>query len=150
MNENDIPEKNDQVKGIEVFLRIRPSSNPSGFFSQDDIDESQFIFQLPKHTVAEAGGRSQGRDHDSHSYRGHTRRHDTLPTTIDDSGNPIANNTRTKYGFKFDGILSDKATQDDVFRTIGAPAVRNVLDGFNSTVFAYGQTGSGAYVSSSW
>ena len=55
----------------------------------------------------------------------------------------IVNNTRTRYGFQFNDILKEKATQDEAFRIIGAPAVRNVLEGFNSTVFAYGQTGSG-------
>ena len=110
-----------ESNGIEVFLRIKPSPNPSGYFSQDDIDETQFIFQLPKKQLQQ-----------------------TSKTDEDgNGGNEIANNTRTKYGFKFKGILNDKVTQDDVFRSIGAPAVRNVLDGFNSTVFAYGQTGSG-------
>jgi kinesin family protein 6/9 len=55
----------------------------------------------------------------------------------------IVNNSRTRYGFRFNDILQEKATQNDAFRIIGAPAVRNVLQGFNSTVFAYGQTGSG-------
>ena len=30
-----------------------------------------------------------------------------------------------------------------VFESVGAPALRNTLDGFNGTIFAYGQTGSG-------
>ncbi|CAM9586109.1 unnamed protein product [Scytosiphon promiscuus] len=54
------------------------------------------------------------------------------------------NNTRTSHNFKFDGVLGEKATQqEDVFAKIGKGAVYNVLDGYNSTVFAYGQTGSG-------
>ena len=138
MNDSDSTQNEQSNKGIEVFLRIRPSSNPSGYFSQDEIDETQFIFQLPKHSIEK--GNREGR-----GGRG-SKKNDVLVTsTIDDNGNPIANNTRTRYGFKFNGILDDKASQDDVFRTIGAPAVRNVLDGFNSTVFAYGQTGSGSY-----
>ncbi|CAM9218058.1 unnamed protein product, partial [Hapterophycus canaliculatus] len=47
------------------------------------------------------------------------------------------------HNFKFDGVLGEKATQEDVFAKIGKGAVHNVLDGYNSTVFAYGQTGSG-------
>ena len=115
-------ETQETANGIEVFLRIRPSPNPSGYFHQDDIDETQFIFQLPKKE------QSQAEETENKKYN----------TTI-------VNNTRTRYGFKFNGILDEKATQDNVFRSIGSPAVRNVLDGFNSTVFAYGQTGSGMH-----
>mmetsp|Transcript_12956 Transcript_12956/g.18498 ORF Transcript_12956/g.18498 Transcript_12956/m.18498 type:complete len:106 (-) Transcript_12956:423-740(-) len=50
------------------------------------------------------------------------------------------NNSRTNFAFQFNGVLNEDTTQDDVFRIIGVPAVRNVLEGFNSTVFAYGQT----------
>ena len=35
------------------------------------------------------------------------------------------------------------ASQEEVFKKVGAPAVQKALDGFNSTIFAYGQTGSG-------
>ena len=28
----------------------------------------------------------------------------------------------------------------EVFESVGAPALRNTLDGFNGTIFAYGQT----------
>jgi len=55
----------------------------------------------------------------------------------------IVNNSRTKYSFQFNGILDEKSKQDEVFKTVGVPAVLNALDGFNSTIFAYGQTGSG-------
>lgn len=62
---------------------------------------------------------------------------------IPKSENQIVNNSKSRYAFQFNRILEDTATQDDVFRSVGAPSVKNVLDGFNSTVFAYGQTGSG-------
>ena len=55
----------------------------------------------------------------------------------------IVNNSRTGYNFSFSGILDDKASQRDVFRTVGIPAIQNALAGYNSTIFAYGQTGSG-------
>lgn len=32
-----------------------------------------------------------------------------------------------------------KATQEEVFQRVGVEAVRNALDGYNSTIFAYGQ-----------
>jgi len=59
------------------------------------------------------------------------------------SEHDVVNNSRTHYGFQFNGILDQNADQDDVFRRVGLPAVKSVLEGFNSTIFAYGQTGSG-------
>lgn len=49
-------------------------------------------------------------------------------------------NSRTNYAFKFNGILDASCKQDEVFRQIGLPAVKNVMEGLNSTVFAYGQS----------
>lgn len=97
---------------IEVFLRIRPSSNKHNddYFYIDDIDESKITFRAK--------------------------------STINDS-NLNVNNSKTKHSFKFNGILNSETKQDEVFHHIGAPAVNNVLQGLNSTVFAYGQTGSG-------
>ena len=46
--------------------------------------------------------------------------------------------------FGFDRCYADEHnSQEDIFRDIGAQAVRAVEDGFNSCVFAYGQTASG-------
>lgn len=109
---------------IEVFLRIRPdkksaSSTPhhqQQHFFIDDIDETLITFKGRK------SGASVGHD------------------KIDDE---VVNNSRTKHSFKFNGIMNAEAKQEEVFNCIGAPAVRNVLQGLNSTVFAYGQTGSG-------
>ncbi len=53
------------------------------------------------------------------------------------------NNSKLRYSFHFNGILDMSASQDEVFNRVGAPAVLNALEGFNSTIFAYGQTGSG-------
>jgi kinesin family protein 6/9 len=108
-----------QQNGIEVFLRIRASNTPSNYFQQDIIDESQFIFNVPKRNNADDNA----------------------------SGNSAIvagpDNSRSRYTFKFNSILDSKSKQDDVFQKLGAPAVKNVLDGYNSTLFAYGQTGSG-------
>jgi len=98
-----------ESSSIAVFLRIRPSKSPSGYFQQDEIDESQITVQVPKQSLEEQ--------------------------TVD--------NSQKQYAFRFNGILDPSSKQDDIFRKIGAPAVRNVLEGWNSTVFAYGQTGSG-------
>lgn len=53
------------------------------------------------------------------------------------------NNSKLRHSFHFNGIIPMEATQDEVFTKVGTAAVRNALDGFNSTIFAYGQTGSG-------
>jgi len=53
------------------------------------------------------------------------------------------NNTKLKHDFHFNGVIGMDAKQDQVFQKVGVAAVKNALDGFNSTIFAYGQTGSG-------
>jgi len=53
------------------------------------------------------------------------------------------NNSKLQHSFHFNGTIDMTASQEDVFNKVGAPAVQNALDGFNSTIFAYGQTGSG-------
>lgn len=45
--------------------------------------------------------------------------------------------------FSFDHLLLPQSTQEEVFDLIGKPAISDVLDKFNSTIFAYGATGSG-------
>ena len=37
------------------------------------------------------------------------------------------NNTKSKYGFQFNGILPMSTTQDEVFKKVGQAAVNNVL-----------------------
>lgn len=45
--------------------------------------------------------------------------------------------------FAFDGVLNERASQDEVFDVVGKGVVDAALDGYNATLFAYGQTGSG-------
>lgn len=61
-----------------------------------------------------------------------------VPKHTDEVG--TVDNSRTNYAFKFNGILDESCKQDEVFRQIGLPAVKNVMEGLNSTVFAYGQS----------
>ena len=93
---------------IQVYVRIRPSKQPSNYFAVDELEPDSLTFNLPD------------------SYK-----------------SEYINNTKLKHSFNFNGILEMKASQEDVFKTVGTEAVQNALDGFNSTVFAYGQTGSG-------
>ena len=45
--------------------------------------------------------------------------------------------------FNFDKVFNQYATQEEVYTSVVAPVVHEVLEGFNCTVFAYGQTGTG-------
>lgn len=45
--------------------------------------------------------------------------------------------------YRFDHVLKEDSSQDEVFELAGVPIVSACLDGYNGTIFAYGQTGSG-------
>jgi hypothetical protein len=94
---------------IQTFLRVRPSKQPSGYFSQDDLDKTALSFSLPDQFLK----------------------------------SDYINNSKLRHSFNFNGIIDSSASQNTVFDTVGSAAVRNVLEGYNSTIFAYGQTGSG-------
>ncbi|EFO63107.1 Kinesin-9 [Giardia lamblia P15] len=49
--------------------------------------------------------------------------------------------------FTFNYIFHS-ASQEEIFDSVGRPAVGNALDGYNSTIFAYGQTSAGKSFSS--
>lgn len=52
--------------------------------------------------------------------------------------------TKSKeHQFAFDFAFDEKATQEEVYKYTTEYLLKNVLDGFNATVFAYGSTGSG-------
>lgn len=101
-------EKEQAESNILTFLRVRPSKQPSGYFSTDDLNPDSIMFSLP-----------------------------------DNFKSDYINNSKLRHAFHFNGIIGASATQDEVFKKVGVPAVNNALDGFNSTIFAYGQTGSG-------
>jgi len=48
-----------------------------------------------------------------------------------------------KRSLVVDNVLTESATQEDVFIAAGMPVVENALAGYNGSIFAYGQTGSG-------
>ena len=45
--------------------------------------------------------------------------------------------------YSFDQVFSQDSTQSQVYERAVQPIIREVLEGFNCTVFAYGQTGTG-------
>lgn len=46
----------------------------------------------------------------------------------------------------FDRVYGPESTQIDIYTDVVAPLIREVLNGYNCTVFAYGQTGKCACV----
>jgi hypothetical protein len=63
---------------------------------------------------------------------------DSTVTVIRGSG---ARQSRT--AFKVDNVFGSFATQEEVFDQTMPPIIKDVMRGFESTVFAYGQTGTG-------
>lgn len=45
--------------------------------------------------------------------------------------------------FTFDHVLKPNISQSELYETCVISLVRNLFEGYNSTVFSYGQTGSG-------
>jgi len=45
--------------------------------------------------------------------------------------------------FTYDGIFGPTSTQMDVYNTVVSPLLKEVIAGYNCTVFVYGQTGTG-------
>lgn len=48
-----------------------------------------------------------------------------------------------RSNYKFDNVFTAFSSQEEVFEATLKPVIRDVLRGFESTVFAYGQTGTG-------
>eukprot|EP00941_MAST-03F_sp_MAST-3F-sp1_P005231 g5231.t1 len=47
------------------------------------------------------------------------------------------------FDFNFDGVFPTTCSQSQINKVVGQSCVRDLLKGYNSTIFAYGQTGSG-------
>ncbi|XP_075488133.1 kinesin-like protein KIN-12F isoform X1 [Primulina tabacum] len=63
---------------------------------------------------------------------------DTLVRKVSEESVTIAERKYT-----FDSVLDSNSSQEDVYRLIGAPLVKDALSGYNTTIVAYGKTGSG-------
>jgi len=63
---------------------------------------------------------------------------DKLVTVIKGSGG-----RQIRTSFSFYNAFTASLNQGDLFNTTLRPAIQDVLDEFESTVFAYGQTGAG-------
>ncbi len=73
------------------------------------------------------------------------KKHGTLPvisaSTSDKTVTVIkgTGSRQVKSSYKFDNVFTSFSTQEDVFEATLQPIIRDVLNGFESTVFAYGQ-----------
>eukprot|EP00929_Paragymnodinium_shiwhaense_P076615 TRINITY_DN39414_c0_g1_i1.p1 TRINITY_DN39414_c0_g1~~TRINITY_DN39414_c0_g1_i1.p1 ORF type:complete len:872 (+),score=222.76 TRINITY_DN39414_c0_g1_i1:87-2702(+) len=103
-------------QGIKVFIRIRPSARASKGF-------------MPPQVQPDPDGVMRGIV--------------TFEKDKDNVGDGRVDNSKTTFKFQFDGILSMRITQEQVFNCVAKPVIDDVLNGINGTIFAYGQTGSG-------
>ena len=73
------------------------------------------------------------------------KKHGTLPvisaSTSDKTVTVIkgSGSRQVKSSYKFDNVFTSFSTQEDVFEATLQPIIRDVLNGYESTVFAYGQ-----------
>lgn len=65
--------------------------------------------------------------------------------TLEIQGNVISYRKFEKesVNFEFDDVLGEEWTQESTFVRIAEPVCKDILDGYNGTIFVYGQTGSG-------
>ena len=105
--EKDDPPAKRKSEGIAVFLRMRPTKQPSKFY---DVGENE--------------------------GRGQSLRWDIQPDAVTKDGEYIYN-TKTQWAFKFDQVLPMDISQAQVFDRAGKHVVQNALDGYNSTAVSY-------------
>ena len=55
--------------------------------------------------------------------------------SIEEEGKP--------HDFTFDGVMPVMIEQEAMYEMVGRPTVRDLMAGYNGTIFAYGQTGAG-------
>ncbi len=53
------------------------------------------------------------------------------------------NNNNNSPQFKFDKVFKSETEQIEIYNLIGNDIVKDVMEGYNGTIFAYGQSGSG-------
>jgi len=77
------------------------------------------------------------------------KKHSTLPvikaSTVDKTVTVIKGqgHRQARSTFAFDNVFTAFSTQEEVFEATLKPVIRDVLQGYESTIFAYGQTGTG-------
>ena len=67
----------------------------------------------------------------------------TVMETASSVGNTKESSRPRPHLFTFDHVFDPNCTQEDVFQQLAKDTVKDVLRGYNGSIFAYGQTGSG-------
>lgn len=62
---------------------------------------------------------------------------------VDESNLMLRHGGHEKYGFAFDRVAGEDASQEEMYEVAGKPVVVNCLKGYHACLLAYGQTGSG-------
>ena len=52
-------------------------------------------------------------------------------------------NQANKGQYAMDRVFDETVTQEELFKEIGEPILKNFIGGYNCTIFCYGQTGAG-------
>ena len=77
------------------------------------------------------------------------RQHDDMddskiePMIWDEQNHNILLGKKRNKQWGFDGVCGPKVDQESMFRTVAEQTCKDVVNGYNGTVFVYGQTGSG-------
>jgi hypothetical protein len=70
-------------------------------------------------------------------------RGDTSVWTVDDENYVCLAGQASAPKYSFDSVHREGSTNQNIYKSVGAPVVANAVDGFNGTIFAYGVTSSG-------
>ncbi|CAK9163868.1 unnamed protein product [Ilex paraguariensis] len=123
---NIVADNNTVLPSIPKQSQLKLTNSPKEIISSDDNHE------LPAHPDPPVKVMARIRPVNDHES-GHL----TVSKVSDDS---ISVGDRN---FTFDSVLDSNSSQEDVFRLVGVPLVKDALAGYNTSILAYGQTGSG-------
>ena len=119
---NNSPMLPSSAKNIRSVIRIRPSKAKSTHLT---------AFQQEREIIVHPTVASAAATMDLYREVG------TLTASL-----PSSSSSAIKR-FTFDEVFPSNVSQEEIFESVGAPVVENVIKGYNATVLSYGQTGSG-------
>lgn len=62
---------------------------------------------------------------------------------VDECTLSLTDGTMKQHTFQLDGVFDESTNNISIFNEAIVPAIQNVVNGINSTIFAYGITGAG-------
>ncbi|CAK0826023.1 unnamed protein product, partial [Prorocentrum cordatum] len=110
---------------VRVFARVRPpnEADQGAPCNAVDLDEARHLVRVVGSDAIERAQREKELG---------------PPETAPEMTSPSLVEARE---FAFDGAFGPQSSQEDIFRAVGLPALRDCLAGINGTILAYGQTG---------